>query len=462
MTGDGAPSPADYEELRRQHRADAQALLPEYVERLSWPADRLRREREERLRELVEVARARSPWHRRRLAAVDPERLREADLQDIPPMTKADLMESWDEIVTDPRLSLDLVNAHLERLETDAYLLGQYHAVASGGTSGRRGVFVYDWQGWLGVYLNVARLSQQQPRAEGKPPVLALLAAEKATHISSAYIQTFMDGPSSHRIPVTRPIEQIVDELNRLQPSFLAGYPSALFLLVHEARAGRLEIAPGWIGGTAEPLLPEIRAALEETWGVSVGNAWGCSEGARATSCGRGRGMHLCDDLVIIEPVDEQGRPVAPGVPSAKVYLTNLFNRVLPLIRYELEDEMTFLDEPCPCGSAHRRIDDVQGRLDDLFRYGDDAQVHPHLFRSALGRQRNILEYQVRQTERGAEIAVHCVGALDTAELQREIAAGLTASGLELPDVSIRRVEGLERLGTGKLKRFVPLRANRA
>ena len=59
--------------------------------------------------------------------------------------------------------------------------------------------------------------------------VMALLAAEKATHISSAYIQTFMDAPTSHRIPVTRPIAQIVDELNRLQPTVLAGYPSALY-----------------------------------------------------------------------------------------------------------------------------------------------------------------------------------------------------------------------------------------
>ena len=141
------------------------------------------------------------------------------------------------------------------------------------------------------------------------------------------------------------------------------------------------------------------------------------------------------------------------------MYLTNLFNRVLPLIRYELEDEMTFLDEPCPCGSAHRRIDDIQGRLDDVFRYEDSVQVHPHLFRSALGRHRDILEYQVRQTKRGADIAVRCVGALEAAELQREIAAGLTASGLERPSVSIRQVKGLERVGTGKLKRFVPLGA---
>ncbi len=88
---------------------------------------------------------------------------------------------------------------------------------------------------------------------------------------------------------------------------------------------------------------------------------------------------------------------------------------------------------------------------------GTTLQVHPHLFRSVLGRQREILEYRVRQTERGADIAVRCIGALDSAELQREIATELTAAGLERAEVSIRQVKGLERLGTGKLKRFVPL-----
>ena len=96
--------------------------------------------------------------------------------------------------------------------------------------------------------------------------------------------------------------------------------------------------------------------------------------------------MHLSEDLVIVEPVDEQGRPVAPGDRAAKVYLTNLFNRVLPLIRYEITDEVTILTEPCPCGSAHRCVADIQGRLDDVFVY-DGRRVHPHVFRSALGRR---------------------------------------------------------------------------
>jgi phenylacetate-CoA ligase len=71
--------------------------------------------------------------------------------------------------------------------------------------------------------------------------------------------------------------------------------------------------------------------------------------------------MHLADDLVIVEPVDEHGDPVPPGVRSDRVYLTNLFNLVMPLIRYEITDPVTAINGPCACGSAHRRIADIQG-----------------------------------------------------------------------------------------------------
>jgi hypothetical protein len=78
---------------------------------------------------------------------------------------------------------------------------------------------------------------------------------------------------------------------------------------------------------------------------------------------------HLSDDLLLIEAIDESRRPVPPGERSAKILLTNLYNTTLPLIRYEITDEVTILDERCPCGSAFRLIGDIQGRLDDTFVY---------------------------------------------------------------------------------------------
>ena len=260
------------------------------------------------------------------------------------------------------------------------------------------------------------------------------------------------------RFPVTLALERIVDGLNEVRAGVLAGYPSVLRRIAFEARAGALKIAPRAVTTTSEPLLPEIRATLEGAWEAPVHNWWASSEaGGMGISCGRGRGMHLSDDLLIVEPVDARGDPVPPGVRSAKVYVTNLFNPVLPLVRYEITDEVTLLKEPCPCGSAHRLIEDVQGRLDDTFFYPRIGAVHPHVFRSRLGRERNIVEYQVRQSARGAEVAVRCAGEVDVASVRAGIASDLARLGLENPEVSVEPVERLARHSSGKLKRFVPL-----
>ena len=131
---------AEYQVLRQRHLADLATLMPEHVQRLRWPADRLRQERRDRLRDLLRVAKQSSPWHRERLAGVDPDALaEEADLAGLPPMTKDDLMANQDRVVTDRRLTLDLVEGHLAGLDGDAYLFDELHAVASGGSTGRRG-----------------------------------------------------------------------------------------------------------------------------------------------------------------------------------------------------------------------------------------------------------------------------------------------------------------------------------
>src|SRR6266571_1030428 len=137
-----------YEALRRQHISDFLARMPENVKRVKWPVERIREERQQRLRSLIRVAKEKSPWHGERLRNVDADSITEADLDKMPVMTKADLMNNFDEIITDKRLSLEMVNAHVASLREDKYLLDQYHVIASGGTSGFRGVFVYDWDAW--------------------------------------------------------------------------------------------------------------------------------------------------------------------------------------------------------------------------------------------------------------------------------------------------------------------------
>jgi phenylacetate-coenzyme A ligase PaaK-like adenylate-forming protein len=448
----------DHERLRRQHCADAAALTPRLVDRLTWSVDQLAAHRSTQLARLMRVARHRSSWHRQRLVHVDPATFGTADLDQVPVMTKDDLMEHFDEIVADPRLTLARVEAHL-RTAPDAYLLGRYRALASSGSSGRRGVFVFDWHAWAIRWLsNMRQIVRGEPIEPGSPVVMAFVAAGDPTHGTSALSGTFSSAAfPAVCLPVTLPLEEMVAGLNEAKPQVLIGYPSALLPLAAEVRAGRLRIAPRRLVTTSECLLPVTRAVLEDAFGVEVTNVWSTSEaGGLAVGCDVAPGMHLSEDLMIIEAVDETGRPVGPGTPSAKIYLTNLYSDALPLIRYEITDQVTVLDGPCPCGSAHRRVADIGGRSDDVFVYGS-LTVHPVVIESPLTRCGNLLEYQVRQTASGVIVAVRSLGSADLERVRAEIVENLAQLGLPDPEVAVVPVECLERQRTGKLRRFVPL-----
>ena len=132
----------------------------------------------------------------------------------------------------------------------------------------------------------------------------------------------------------------------------LSGYATVLALLAHEQKAGRLRIHPVLINNGGETLTLHARALIEAAFGCSVSNGYGCSEMiSLAFQCRRGS-LQLNADWALLEPVDENWKAVPAGQPSATVLLTNLANRIQPLIRYDLGDSITVSREACPCGSA--------------------------------------------------------------------------------------------------------------
>jgi len=443
-----------------RHVALADDIVAQHLERISWSPAQLAAEQLRALRALLGVASARSAWHRERLAAIDLDEVTVEDVEMLPVMTKSDLMNDFDDIVTDPRLGRAVCENHLRDLVGDAYLFDEYHVVASGGSSGHRGVFAYGWEAWATCYASVVRFQlrdwSSDPELAEVPRVAAVVAAANATHISGALGRTFSGTATTrHFLPVTLPLTEIVAGLNELQPTLLQGYSSVLHRLALEGRRGRLHIQPRRINPISEPLTPETRALLQDVWGAPVINGYGMSEGLFAGACAHG--LHLPDDLCLVEVVDSRGRATSPGQPGERVLVTNLYNPALPLIRYEVTDEVTIVPGSCPCGSALRRIADPQGRLDDTFVYPDGTIVHPHVFRGVLGQPPTMVEYQVRQTSGGADIAIITDGPIDEVALAEGVAAALQRVGLKRPVVIVDLVAAIDRLSSGKLKRFVPL-----
>ncbi len=134
--------------------------------------------------------------------------------------------------------------------------------------------------------------------------------------------------------------------------------------------------------------------------------------------------------------------------------ITNLFNDLQPLIRYELND--SFTRQPDAASHGLMRVT-VQGRPDDILCYGQ-AEIHPLTLRSILLAQPDVLDYQVRQTARGVAVQVLLESGISVAGLREQLCAALARTGLADPEVTVDAVAALSRNPeTGKLRRVIPV-----
>ena len=451
-----------FERLRASVQAELLARVPDQIGRLRWGRELIEGAQREGLRALLAHAIENSPFHRQRLAGIDPSHFELADLSGLPVMTKAEMMDSLDAVFTDRRLSRDLAEQALAATVAEPVpILGEYVAVASGGCSGQRGLFVSDREALVGGFSSLSRWQMARILALGGPPPgglpIVMVGAASAVHVTGSAPAWSAGAQTPFRfiaVPATLPVAEIVQRLNSLRPPVLYGYAAMLGRLAAEQHAGRLRIAPVAVTTTSETLTPGIRAAIAEAFGAPIVDIFGSSEGLVGTSAPDDEVLVFNSDMCIAELVDGQNRPVPPGVPSAKVLLTNLCNLTQPLIRYELTD--SFVRQPSAPDHGHLRAQ-VRGRADDVLRY-QGVDIHPHVVRSVLVKSPEILDYLVRQTPAGIDLEALAVVSVNTNSLASSLMEALATAGLHHPSVTVRIVDHLQRNPeTGKLRRFMPL-----
>lgn len=449
-------------DLRGRIQAQIIAGLPAHFQRMRMTPEQLHDWQRDRLRRVLAAAAQRCPFHARRLHGIDPARFELADLPGLPVMTKAQMMDHFDEVIRDRLVTREATERALAATHSEPRPLpGGYLCMATGGSSGRRGIFVFDPAG-VAEFVSLifrTRLAALGLASTSHPVQLpritfAMVGAASAVH-GTVFVPSILAGSPVRfvSVPVSLPAAQIVGRLNELQADGLFGYPSMLARLAGEQRAGRLAIAPRLINCTAETLQPEFRAAIKEAFGAPVFNTFASTEGLIGSSGPDDPAITLATDSCIVELVDDRNRPVPPGTASAKVLITNLFSDVQPLIRYELSD--SFTQQPHAAQHGHLRVT-VQGRADDILRYGQ-AEIHPRTLRSILLAHRDVLDYQVRQTARGVDVQVLLAHGAGAAGLREQLCAALARAGLADPEVMVEAVATLPRNPeTGKLRRVIP------
>jgi phenylacetate-coenzyme A ligase PaaK-like adenylate-forming protein len=349
------------------------------------------------------------------------------------------------------------VKEHVDSLNGARYIDDEYRAIVTSGYAGAEAYHVYGWDAFVTFVMQGSRWTGR--RGEDPGAVLAQCFSCSARHESGAFyaFSSFEGGgPTSHCFDATLPLDVIVDRLNNVRPAVqaLQGSPSLIRELALEAMQGRLTIKPTWVSVAGELCTPVVRESVRSAWGIEVSEFWGCSEGTYAFPCGVGEGMHIADDLVILEPADADGNVVPYGQPAERMLLTNLFNLAQPLIRYDLVDAMTMTDEPCPCGCAHRRITSVNGRINGVFEYEGGAVVPRAAFEQTVVATPGVANFFIHKTQRGVDVSVVTDGSADLQRLRMELIDILRRPGGPESDVTVHEVDSIERLSRGKSKQF--------
>jgi putative adenylate-forming enzyme len=432
----------------------------ELIERNSWPRSRLLSYQQNELKKALRHAVEASPYYRETIGKLV---AREAPLEEFPTLTKRRLMANFDRIVTDRRLSRISVEQHIDSGQAGTLLLGEYLVAATGGTTGERGLFLYDRQAWLSV---VAQIVRFQRMLGVLPETRSLgIGAPSPIHLSNRFYAELRAGrPDAPALDVTMPVPHVVEALNAYQPEVLSTYPSFIRVLAGEQRARRLRILPRLVRSVAETLTPEVRDLAREAWQAPVVNGYSSTEvGQMGQECPHVSGLHLSEDLAVYEVSDENNRPLPAGAPGTKLLVTTLTNRTMPIVRYELSDIVTLAGDQCPCGSPFARLVSVEGRREEVLRFpnkeGGFFEVHAIRLRSPLIGTEGIRQFQFAQLSDGVEILISVLPEFDPEATRRKaedaVRQALVKFDAEGARIAIKVVDRIERVGSAAKEKLV-------
>jgi phenylacetate-CoA ligase len=378
-------------------------------------------------------------------------------LHELPVLTKAMMMQNFNELVTDPAIHVSDVQSHVASDANNQQFLDRYWVTATSGSSGHPGFFLFNPTEWITIMASFARGQEWSGKTINLThrTKMASVASRSAWHMSSQVSATAKSWfIPTLRLAASEPLPEIVRQLNDFKPEVLIAYASMARILADEQLAGRLRIEPRFVYVSSEVLTEETRHRAKNAWGDEPFNQYGCTEVANiAAEYWKDRRLYLYDDLIIIEVVDNDYQPVAPGVYGTKVLVTTLFSRTQPLIRYEVNDSVQLSSEVSTT-LPFRQIQGIQGRQEDILYLpgitGTEIAVQPLVFTRVM----DIVPASGWQLVQEADGLTVLVSGLPTAyaddRILNRLTEELTAQGVRIPRIQIHRVDAIPKSTAGK------------
>lgn len=429
-----------------------------------------------RFRRILLHAFEHSPFYRRKFRGLD---LRSCSSTELPTLTKTEMMEHFDELVTDSRVTRTGAEQFIANpANLGRFFLDRYVVCHTSGSQGQPAVIVQEPDDLMRTTAVQVARGHPLPKRwrtflkrlghRDRWVVVGLRPAFYPSGVAFAYMpRAARRFTNLLRLSLFDPLAENVARLNQFRPTFITSYASVLETLAREERDGRLQLRKTgslrMITNISEPLTPAGREMVEKTFGVHVSDHYAMGECMTLSiGCPIASGAHVNADLAMLEVVDEKYRPVPNGTPGSKILITNFFNRVQPFIRYEIDDIVTMNPSRCPCGSNLPHIQAITGRTQDTLWVhvnGKYRKLASFSFVAALIHCFELAEYQILQTgiNRFALRAVPLRGrTISLEQLRRLMDDALKQEGLlGAVELDIQLVDEIKREGSSaKMKRI--------
>ena len=361
--------------LQRALGSHAQAAYRQLLDQETWPRDRFAAWQDAEFQHLAAAAVQDVPFYRERVAPGT-----HHDLAAFPIITKSELAGNFTALMS------DAMRTDYERGPARGYT---WVKVTSGGTTGLPTTVIHDADfrdkdraarlyelhlagfpfGTPHVRLWGSMHDIQRTRASLQQRVIATLANEtllNAFMMEDAHLRAYLD------------------LLHRSRVQHLLTYADAGYQLARFAWRHGIAVRPlTSIMATGGTLTDAMRTTMAEVFRCRVHNKYGSRDaGELACDCDHGS-LHVLPHL-IIEIVDEQGRPCPPGV-TGRVLVTFLGNPSFPLIRFDITDRAAASAAPCACGRPFPVLERLEGRAVDFLVSTRGGFVSPTYIRHLVG-----------------------------------------------------------------------------
>ncbi len=193
------------------------------------------------------------------------------------------------------------------------------------------------------------------------------------------------------------------ETIERLNPTILVAVPSFIIKLIEFAAQQGIDpnnssvkkaICIGESLRNASLELNTLGKTIAGSWNIHLYSTYASTEMQTAfTECSHGVGGHHHPELIIVELLDEQNRPVKVG-DTGEVTITTLGVEGMPLIRYKTGDMLKAYDSPCACGRRTLRLGPVIGRHQQMIKLKGTTIYPPGIF-DILNQFREVKEYVV-------------------------------------------------------------------